>query len=65
MSDVFRKVYSPLSDAQKDKMNVIKEIADILLNQMNDITIVHDQRYREFAIKDLESAVMWAIKAIT
>ena len=65
MSNVFRKEYRTLTEAEINKLSDVKEKAQELLELINDIEVVKDQRYREFAIKDLEQAIMWAVKSIT
>jgi len=68
MSDTFRKEYKPLSDIQKASVLFIKEIAEGLekqLDEINDSGMSVDKRCMALAKTNLEQAVMWAIKAIT
>lgn len=68
MTDTFRKEYKPLSDLQKTSMLFIKEIAEGLEHQLNEISnsgLLIDKRCMELAKTNLEQTVMWAIKAIT
>ena len=69
MNDVFRKEYAELSDEQKDQMNAIKDTAQVLLNLFDDAvsTDERSERSRCMAIArtNLETAVMYAVKAVT
>jgi hypothetical protein len=67
MTDTFRKEYKPLSDEQKQDIEVIKEKADELLSTLNHIALGYsiDVRMLSLAKTNLEQAVMWAIKSIT
>lgn len=65
MSDVFRKEYKPLNEAQKLKILCIKEVAEELFNNYEDIVGPKDERMMALAKTNLEQSVMWAIKAIT
>lgn len=68
MTDTFRKEYKALSDIQKASVLFIKEIAESLENQLDEISnsgIAIDNRCMALAKTNLEQAIMWAIKAIT
>ena len=67
--DTFRQFYTPLSEEQKDQMQVIKEDAELMLNKWNSI-VPEDERSERarcmnIARTNLETAVMYAVKAIT
>lgn len=68
MTDTFRKEYKPLTDIQKEMMELIKDKAENLLWAF-DQTVEHeisiDARQMAIAKTNLEQAVMWAVKAIT
>ena len=64
MTDVFRKEYKPLSDAQKDAIELIKTKASELLNIFNCVENP-DGRYLSLAKTELENSIMWAVKSIT
>lgn len=66
MEDVFRKVYTPITDEQKDQVQKIKETAEKLLATFP----VSDDRSEKsrcaaLAKTKLEEAVMWAVKGAT
>lgn len=67
--DTFRKVYTPLSVEQKEQMNAIKDKAEELLALFNDAvpTDERSERSRCMAVArtNLETTVMWAVKAVT
>jgi len=68
MNDTFRKEYKQLSELQKTSMLFIKEIAEGLEKQLDEISnsgIEIDKRCMALAKTNLEQSVMWAIKAIT
>lgn len=68
MTDTFRKEYRPLSDQQKELMELIKDRAESLLfafNQHTEFEVQADARAMALAKTNLEQAVMWAVKAIT
>ena len=69
MTDTFRKEYTPLSDDQKLRMSEIKTRAEELLNSMNSAVSVDERSERSrcmnIARTNLETAVMWAVKAVT
>lgn len=69
MMDTFRKEYAELSDEQKDQMNAIKDTAQVLLNLMDDASPREERSERSrcmaLARTNLETAVMWAVKAVT
>ena len=62
MSDVFRKVYAPLSESQKRNIAEIKECAS-KLHELYECYL--SSREMEIAKNELESSVMWAVKHIT
>ena len=67
--DTFRKEYAELSDEQKDQMNAIKDTAQVLLNLMDDASPREERSERSrcmnIARTNLETAVMYAVKAVT
>jgi hypothetical protein len=68
MTDTFRKEYKQLSDLQKTSVLFIKEIAEGLEKQLDEISnsgLQIDKRRMALAKTNLEQAVMWAIKSIT
>lgn len=69
MMDTFRKEYAELSDEQKDQMNAIKDTAQVLLNLMDDASPREERSERSrcmnIARTNLETAVMYAVKAVT
>ena len=68
MTDTFRKEYKPLSDKQKEMMELIKDKAESLLfafNQPEEHEVNVDMRKMAIAKTNLEQSIMWAIKAIT
>ncbi len=66
MSDVFRKVYNPLSDDQKRAVEQIKDKAEELMALFGaQQGVVAEGRCMSLARTNLEQCVMWAIKAIT
>jgi len=70
MEDIFRKTYTPLDDEQKAQMVEVKELAEVLLNKMNSIVDPAQERSERarcmaIARTHLETAVMFAVKAVT
>ncbi len=67
MTDVFRKEYKQLTDEQKDNILNIKLYAEDLLRKIEESSFIGevDTKCLEISKAQLESAVMWAIKAIT
>lgn len=69
MSDVFRKEYKPLSEKQKTQMADIKTEAENLLAQMDFAVDIGERSERgrcmNVARTHLETAIMWAVKAVT
>jgi hypothetical protein len=67
MADVFRKDFKELSALTKDHILIIKDKAELLLNEFDSISMntTIDQRAMTLAKTNLEQAVMWAVKAIT
>lgn len=63
--DTFRKEYKPLTDAQKDQMTAVKDIAESLEIVINGNTTPENGREMAVAKTNLETAIMWAIKGIT
>lgn len=63
MSDVFRKQYKPLDESQKYRIEQIKNEAEKLHESFD--WAIGDKRMIALAKKNLEQAVMWAIKSIT
>ncbi len=68
MTDTFRKEYKPLSDNQKEMIDLIKDKAESLLwalNQPVEHEVIVDMRQMAIAKTNLEQSIMWAIKSIT
>lgn len=69
MTDTFRKVYTPLTDLQKEQVAIMKENAEELLSQMNKAVDPNERSERSrcmaIARTNLETTIMWAVKAIT
>lgn len=63
MSDVFRKVYQPLSEEQKAIIEGIKEKAQGLYDYIDASN--SDPRMKALAKTKLEESVMWVVKGIT
>lgn len=67
--DTFRKEYKPLSEEQKNQMEVIKLTAENVLKAFNDSVTAEERSERSrcmaIARTNLEQAIMWAVKAIT
>lgn len=68
-TDTFRKEYKPLSEEQKEHMNVVKNTAELLLDAMNNAVPAEERseksRCMAIARTNLEQSVMWAVKGIT
>lgn len=62
MADVFRKVYTPLSDEQKALVERVKTKAEELYTIIDETT---GSREQSLAKTKLEESVMWAVKNIT
>lgn len=69
MTDTFHRNFTELSQEQKSQMAVIKENADHLLNLMNQFVDPNERSERSrcmaIARTNLETTIMWAIKAVT
>lgn len=67
MADVFRKVYSPITNEVGEKINAIKDKAQELYDLLIDAQAVTTSDGRSIAVAktELETAVMWAIKGLT
>lgn len=69
MTDIFRKEYTPLTDEQKEQVAKLKEYGEEVLVTMNSFvpTDERSERSRCMAIArtNLETAVMYAVKAVT
>lgn len=67
--DLFRKEYTPLTDEQKGQMAELKNIAQDLLDAMNQTVAPEERSERSrcmaIARTHLETAVMFAVKAVT
>lgn len=63
--DTFRKEYKPLSDGQKNLMEMVKNTAEDLEALFCKSGTPDNSREMEEAIKYLETATMWAVKGIT
>ncbi len=62
--DRFRKQYTPITDDQKELVSVIKEKA-VELEALFESAKFYDHRLGAIALTELESSVMWAVKAAT
>lgn len=67
--DIFRKNYTTLTYEQEVQMNMIKDRAVLLLDEMNN-AVPQDERSERsrcmaIARTNLEQAVMWAVKGVT
>lgn len=69
MPDTFRKEYTALTEEQKDQMSDIKNDAQELLDRLNALVPADERSERSrcmaIARTNLETAVMYAVKAIT
>ncbi len=69
MSDTFRKEYKPLTEDQKEHVNVVKNTAGLLLDAFNNAIDPEERSERSrcmaVAKTQLETAIMWAVKGIT
>lgn len=67
MTDVFRRQpWKPLDEVTKNKIDEIKEKAEILLQAMESFPLGAEAlRHCALAKTNLEQSVMWAVKAIT
>jgi hypothetical protein len=67
VTDVFRKQYRELSEAEKNHLSSMKLKAEELFHFLNDGQDVlgGDPRATSLAKTKLEEAVMWATKAVT
>ena len=69
VNDIFRKEYAPLTEEQKEQMNDLKVRAEHLLNGMNNVVPGEERSERSrcmaIARTHLETAVMFAVKAVT
>lgn len=67
--DTFRKEYTELSEEQKQQMSDIKDQAQEVLNKWNAIVPREERSERSrcmaIARTNLETAVMYAVKAVT
>lgn len=68
-SDLFRKEYTPLTDEQKKEMQTIKGYGEVLLTYMDEVVPREERSERSrcmaIARTHLETAVMFAVKAVT
>lgn len=67
--DVFRKVYTPLTDEAKQEMADVKDKAQELYDMIDKLVLMNDRsekaRCVAIAKTNLEQAIMWACKGIT
>lgn len=64
--DTFRKVYTPISDAKKEQVKLVKEKAEELLLVIGAAEDRSEKsRCLAIAKTKLEETVMWAVKGIT
>ena len=68
-NDTFRKEYTPLSDEQKHAVDLIKTSAQAMLDSWNEFVPQEERSERSrcmaIARTNLETAVMYAVKAVT
>ena len=68
-SDLFRKEYTPLTEEQKLQMSEIKGQAQVLLSYLGECVPAEERSERSrcmaIARTHLETAVMFAVKAVT
>ena len=68
MSDVFRQIYTPLTEQQKtatcDLKSKFQELHAFISDAAHDIPTT-DQRMISIALTNLEQSAMWAVKGIT
>lgn len=62
MSDRFRPLYRVLSQAEQERIDLIKEQAASLCATIESLP---ESRERAIAITKLEESVMWAVKGAT
>ena len=65
--DIFRKIYAPLTDEQKNNVERLKDKAQEyfdLLSEMQQFAYT-DLRMLSLAKTNLEQASMWAVKGVT
>lgn len=69
MADTFRKVYTDLTDTQKDAVAAIKDAAEKVETEFNNAVSREKRndasRLIAIAHTHLENAIMWAVKAVT
>ena len=65
MSNVFRKTYRELGDAEKAQIEALKTKAEELYEMMPVTRDAPGAREMALARTNLEQSVMWAVKAIT
>lgn len=69
MKDTFRQTYTELDDEQKMKMKNIKAVAQEMLDSWNEAVPTDERSERarcmNIARTNLETAVMYAVKAVT
>lgn len=69
MEDTFRKEFAPLTEEQKAQVIVLKEAGEGMLEAWNDIVPREERSERSrcmaIARTNLETAVMYAVKAVT
>lgn len=67
MSDIFRKVYTPISIERKVQIDAVKDLAQALYDKLIDSDLVALSSGRENALAKtkLEEAIMWAVKGLT
>jgi CHASE3 domain sensor protein len=67
--DTFRQEYAELTDGQKEEMRAIKSAAQEFLTLLNQAVPQEERSERSrcmaIARTNLETTVMWAVKAVT
>jgi hypothetical protein len=67
--DLFRKVYTPLTEEQKEAMLILKESGEEILAIMGAMVPKDERSERSrcmaIARTNLETAIMYAVKAVT
>lgn len=64
MADTFRKAYRPLTDAEVERLERIKDAAEVLNDELHSGPQANT-REMNIAKTNLEQCVMWAVKAVT
>lgn len=63
--NIFRKEYRPLTDHEKALLDRLKDVAQELHDIYSDAATPNNARHIAIAKTELETSVMYAVKAIT